>query len=349
MRDTQLEDIHTIITPPLLSRMCRARIPWPRTHHISGIELKTEFFSDDSRFTTAAKDAWPALKALASQYGPDTVPDMAGFLPPPEDPRFPEQAFGMHVLLDQAPRILFRGIDVRWTSWFDRVARTLYTSYYGLPKRLRPWTSEAWAGSTFEYWVCIASEFNATMAHQESIGDQQLSAVRIEQLRRAVEGFSGHRDPARDGSSPPLDEYSLIDIVTHVDLDQDWPFHKAAFFSFRVDDAHGPIIDKFGRYPYRNAIEGRDSTPDELEWIRNTGHFAEARPEVAERVRRDMEAGTWTPLGRGEDEERAETNISSDISLSVAIRTEHGIKPVKKDNFKLLFDSDGVWCGWQEE
>lgn len=337
-----MQDIDAIITPSLLQRMCRARIPWPSTHHISGKELMTEFFSDDTRFTDAAKDAWPALKALSSKYGPDTVPDMAGFLPVPQDPRFPEQAFGMHVLLDQAPRVLFKGIDGRWTSWFDKVARALYTSYYGLPARLMPWAREAWAGSgsTFEYWLCIASEFNATMAHQESVGDQQLSAIRIETLRRAVEDFSGHRDPARDGSLPPLDEYSLVDIVTHVDLDQDWPFHKAAFFSLRVDDAHGPIIDRFGRYPYRNAIEGRDSTHDELLWICNTDHFGEAIPEVARRVRRDMAAGTWAPLGEGEGEERAERdaveNIQSDMSLSIAIRTEPIPRRVEHGN-KYLF------------
>lgn len=326
-----MQDINAIITPSLLQHMRRARIPWEPTHHISGKELITEFFSDDTRFTHAAQEAWPALKGLSSKYGPDTIPDMAGFLPPPEDPRFPEQAFGMHVLLDQAPRVLFRGIDGRWTSWFDRVARTLYTSYYGLPNEQRPWAREAWAGSTFEYWLCIASEFNATMAHQESVGDQQLSAVRIEQLRRAVEDFSGHSDPARDGSSPPLDEYSLVDIVTHVDLDQDWPFHKAAFFSLLVDDAHGPIVDRFGRYPYRNAIEGRDSTHDELLWINNTDHFAEASPEVARRVRRDMAAGTWTPLGQDKGEEKAERgaaigNIQSDMNLSIAIRTEPSSK-----------------------
>lgn len=330
-----MQDVHSIITPLLLKQMWRARVPWPATHHISGKELVTEFFFDDSRFTTAVQGAWPALKALSHAYGPDTVPDMTGFLSSPEDPAFPEQAFGMHVLLDQAPRVLFKGIDGRWTSWFDKVARKLYEYYYSLPELLMPWAPEAWAGSTFEYWICIASEFNATMTHQESRGDQRLSALRIEQLRRAVEGFSGHRDPARDSSSPPLDEYSLVYVVTHVDLDQDWSFPKAAFFSFMVDDAHRPIIDKFGRYPYRNAIEGRDSTAEELEWIRRTEHFAEAEPEIAKRVRRDIAVGTWTPLGEGQSEGEESTerdavaDISPEMSLSVAIRMEPVQKPAK--------------------
>lgn len=333
-----MQDVYSVITPSLLRQMWRARIPWPTTHHISGKELVTEFFSDDSRFTTAAKVAWPALKALSHAYGPDTVPDMTGFLPSPEDPGFPEQAFGMHVLLDQAPRVLFKGIDGRWTSWFDKIARKLYEYYYHLPERLRPWARGAWAGSTFEYWVCAASEFNATMAHQESRGDQRLSALRTEQLRGAVECLSGHRDPFSHGSSPPLNEYSMVSIVTHVHLDQNWSFPRAAFFSFMVDDAHRPIIDRYGRYPYRNAIEGRDSAADELEWIRNTNHFAEAEPDVAKRVRHDIAAGTWTPLGEGQGEESAEGiangSISSEMSLSIAIRTYPVHRLAKQDDFQ---------------
>lgn len=334
-----MQDLHSIITPSLLLEMWRARIPWTPTHHVSGKELMTEFFSDESRFSTAAQAAWPALKALSQAYGPDTIPDMTEFLPSPENFVFAEHAFGMHVLLDQAPRVLFKGIDGRWTSWFDKVARKLYEYYYSLPERLRPWTQEAWRGSSFEYWICVASELNATMAHRESEWDQRLSEVGIEQLRRAVEGFSGRRDPFRGGSSPPLDEYSMVRIVTHVDLDQDWSFPKAAFFTFMVDDAHRPIIEKFGRYPYRNAIEGRDSTADELEWIRETDHFAEAEPGVAKRVRRDMAAGKWTPLGEGEEkaERDAVGNIAPGMSLNIAIWTEPVSKLANGDEFQCLF------------
>ncbi|KAI3396512.1 hypothetical protein diail_12132 [Diaporthe ilicicola] len=347
-----MQDLHSVITPLLLRQMSRARVPWPRTHRISGRELVTEFFSDDSRFSTAAKGAWPALRALSHAHGPGAIPDMTGFLPSPEDPEFPEQAFGIHVLLDQAPRVLFKGIDGRWTSWFDKTARKLYEYFYGLPERLRPWARDAWAGSTFEYWACIAIEFNATMAHHESTGDQQLSAVHTEQLRRAVEGFSGHRDPIRDDSTP-LDEYSMVKLVSHVDLHQDWSFHESAFFFFMVDDAHRPIVDRFGRYPYRNAIEGRDSTIDELEWIQKTDHFAEASPEVARRVRRDLAAGRWTPLGdeegEGEGDERAKRDaagIAPHTSLRVAIQMEAEKNPVKPNEFQRLsgWSRHGMSC-----
>lgn len=34
---------------------------------------------------------------------------------------------------------------------------------------------------------------------------------------------------------------------------------------------HKAIIDRFGRYPHRNAILGRESTPEELEFLRQPG------------------------------------------------------------------------------
>ena len=34
---------------------------------------------------------------------------------------------------------------------------------------------------------------------------------------------------------------------------------------------HKAIIDRFGRYPHRNAILGRDSTPEEVEFLKQPG------------------------------------------------------------------------------
>jgi uncharacterized protein (DUF924 family) len=35
--------------------------------------------------------------------------------------------------------------------------------------------------------------------------------------------------------------------------------------------AHKVIIDRFGRYPHRNAILGRASTPEEVEFLKQPG------------------------------------------------------------------------------
>ena len=34
---------------------------------------------------------------------------------------------------------------------------------------------------------------------------------------------------------------------------------------------HKAIIDRFGRYPHRNAVLGRASTPEEIEFLRQPG------------------------------------------------------------------------------
>lgn len=36
---------------------------------------------------------------------------------------------------------------------------------------------------------------------------------------------------------------------------------------------HKAIIDKFGRYPYRNKLLGRESTEEELTWLEENGSF----------------------------------------------------------------------------
>jgi uncharacterized protein (DUF924 family) len=35
--------------------------------------------------------------------------------------------------------------------------------------------------------------------------------------------------------------------------------------------AHKDIIDRFGRFPHRNAVLGRPSTPEEIEFLKEPG------------------------------------------------------------------------------
>ncbi len=37
--------------------------------------------------------------------------------------------------------------------------------------------------------------------------------------------------------------------------------------------AHKEVIDRFGRFPHRNAVLGRTSTPDEIDWLAEGGGF----------------------------------------------------------------------------
>ena len=41
--------------------------------------------------------------------------------------------------------------------------------------------------------------------------------------------------------------------------------------NYRYELKHKAIIDRFGRYPHRNALLGRESTPDELDFLQQRG------------------------------------------------------------------------------
>ena len=47
--------------------------------------------------------------------------------------------------------------------------------------------------------------------------------------------------------------------------------HPAFAAGLRSAENHRGIIEKFGRFPYRNRVLGRTSTPQELEWLRKGG------------------------------------------------------------------------------
>jgi uncharacterized protein (DUF924 family) len=44
-----------------------------------------------------------------------------------------------------------------------------------------------------------------------------------------------------------------------------------AEFNYEFELKHKAIIDRFGRYPHRNAILGRESTPEEIEFLGQPG------------------------------------------------------------------------------
>ena len=41
--------------------------------------------------------------------------------------------------------------------------------------------------------------------------------------------------------------------------------------NLRFAESHKAIIDRFGRYPHRNAILGRTSTPEEIAFLKEPG------------------------------------------------------------------------------
>ncbi len=113
--------LESLITSDLLAFLAESRTPFSKTEPIDWDQWLSTVFLSEASFLAEIKDrVWPILVALtqlkpAHDDDPAAVPfHPMGFLPPAEDPSFPEQCLGMQVLLDQCPRYLCRGVDTRW-------------------------------------------------------------------------------------------------------------------------------------------------------------------------------------------------------------------------------------------
>lgn len=302
------KDLDSLITPSLLTLIAEAQVPWSKTERLDFAEVAANM--PNKRFQEACKasTARDALLAL-SKLSPDaTIPpslDLMSFLPPPEALDFPQQCYGLQCLLDQASRVLFDGIGGRWQSaYFGPLARQLAGQWYALPETLRPDKWERWrdeAGVSFDYWIVMQTLWSAPFLHAEDLDSQRIGVILAEETRKTVQTYSGERDPYHEERETILgNDKIFLQEVFKGPIDKFGPrisLSEWAYWWCMIKDAHWPIIRRFGRYPYRNAILGRDSTEEEKKWLEATGHVAEAPPELAARIREDVEKGSWTLLG----------------------------------------------------
>ncbi|KAK5991987.1 hypothetical protein PT974_05383 [Cladobotryum mycophilum] len=296
------QDLKSVLTPSLFKTLAEARAPFSKSEPLDFNLVGQQIFGFSSYDSKIRGPAWPALVAL-SETGLDNVPDLMSFLPDPSSPEFPQQCFGLVELLDQAPRALFRGVDGRWIdAYFGVLSQRLADAWYALPAEQRPDAWPRWRDEvkvSFDYWVIVRFFFAAVFVHSESIQHQNIGLAMNEELRQLAESRTGETDPNRAERSVILSDTMAFakDFSAGAPSGEDLTMQKWTFWFARLMDVHWPIINAYGRYPYRNAIIGRESTEEEKEWIEKTNHFAEASPEVAEHIRKDIAAGTWTPLG----------------------------------------------------
>lgn len=302
-------NLSSLITPALLAQIAEGYLPFSKTDELNFSEVQSDKTEEHFKGVCVSSTAKDALIAL-SRLSPDaTLPDLdfMSLLPPPTAADFPQQCFGLQLLLDQASRILFRGIDARWQSgYFGPLGRRLAGQWYTLPEELQPYKLQRWkdAGVTsFSYWVATQTMWAAPFLHAEDLESQQIGLKLSQGLRQTVEDYTGKKDPYRERRSVILkdDLLFLREYVKGPQLEEGESSISMTTWTYwwcMILDSHWPIIDRFGRYPYRNAVLGRISTEEEEKWLDDTGHFGEASPEVAERVRQDIEKGVWTPLGQ---------------------------------------------------
>ncbi|OAR01457.1 hypothetical protein LLEC1_07430 [Akanthomyces lecanii] len=294
--------LRALITPELLNFIVDTKIPHSKTEPLDFAEVTRSMSGSDfaeKLQSTTASDALMFISKMAPNGKMPSVTDLdlMSFLPPPESLEFPKQCLGLQLLLDQASRELFGGIDDRWQSGlFGPLARRLVGQWLALPAKQRP--------ETFDYWLVTRLLWIAPISHDEDLESQRIALDLAEETRSMVEERFGVKDPYR----ATREELLKDDLAFLREMSRGGP-PKAAdgsidratwiFWWCMILDAHWPIIERFGRYPYRNAILGRQSTEQEKRWLDDTSHIAEAPPDVAEAVRSDIAKGIWTPLGQG--------------------------------------------------
>jgi uncharacterized protein (DUF924 family) len=299
------EDLKSLLTPSLFKFLATARIPHDQHKEPNWADVGRLVFKDDGSsggFTSNIRErAWPALKAIGN-LGLDNVPDLMQFLPAPSDPEFPLQALGLVVLLDQAPRAWCSGVDARYTaSYFGILSQGLLEKYLSLPDDQRPDTWERWdaLGISFDWWMVAHFWFGAPMVHAETVELQEKAVAYTTIVREAVEKRTGQSDPYRDDNTIFKDVHAFPRVFIEGPPRGNVSMVEFAWWMCMIMDIHKPIIDKYGYYPYNNAPRGREDTEADLEWMNQEPMFRGFDPEARKRIREDVLAGRWTPLGDG--------------------------------------------------
>ncbi|KAK7423027.1 hypothetical protein QQX98_001317 [Neonectria punicea] len=299
-------DLNSVITPSLLTLMAEAQLPYSKTGPLDFTEVTASMLGPRFKDACKASTARAALVALSKLSPGGTIPptlDLMSLLPAPSSRDFPQQCYGLQILLDQASRVLLDGIDGRWQSaYFGPLARQLAGQWYALPGSLRPDTWTRWRDdvgvSSFDYWVVAQLTWSAPFLHAEDLDSQKIGLVLAEETRAAVEAYTGTIDPYRATRDALLkdDLVFLRKVFKGPGEEGSASLSSWAYWWCMIKDAHWPIIERFGRYPYRNGILGRENTAAEQKWLDDTGRVAEAPREIALRVRDDVEKGKWTAL-----------------------------------------------------
>jgi hypothetical protein len=204
------------------------------------------------------------------------------------------------------PRRLCRGIDTRWTNaYFDVISLQYAQALDALPESEKPASWDRWKkmGATLDYWVLGRTWFVAPFVHTAQVAVQERAVALTEETRRRVEEETQTTDPYRAQRDAILsDTYAFPRVFAAGPPKEVTTVQDYTYWMCMLMDVHKPIVDKFGWYPYRNDYFGRDDTPKEKEWFEKTGGFARPSEEVRERLRRDINAGVWTPLGAEKEE-----------------------------------------------
>jgi uncharacterized protein (DUF924 family) len=296
------DQISTLLTPDLFETLVNAKLPFSMTEPLEFEDVGQKQFKGKAPIPSELVErVWPVLEAL-SKLELASIPDLLQFLPPVADDAFPRQALGLQLLLDQMTRSLFRGIDGRWRSaYFDIISLKYAHTLDAMPEEQKPWSWSRWKTfATLDFWVLARTWYICPFVHSDEISDQERALIFTEETRNVVEQETGTTDPYRaERDSILSDIYGVSPMLKEGPPAAGATVQMYAYWMCKLMDIHKPVVDKFGRYPYRNAYFGRQNTLEEEAWAKKRAGNPMASEELTSRLKKDIDTGIWTPLGAG--------------------------------------------------
>ncbi|KAL9485225.1 hypothetical protein ACSS6W_004014 [Trichoderma asperelloides] len=167
------------------------------------------------------------------------------------------------LLLDQIPRNCYRGdsADVVF-NYFDPMARevALTAIQRGIPERC----------PEVRWRFAYRSWFYVPLMHSEDISLHDLAVEKYEGLARDVESLLPSEMAVEwsDESEVAHEYRAAAQRVVQAD---EKASSEYAQLSLGFEKRHWAIIKRFGRYPHRNRVMGRETTDEERDYLENGG------------------------------------------------------------------------------
>lgn len=159
------------------------------------------------------------------------------------------------LLLDQMPRNIYRDAraDVVFDYW-DPIARHVAREAValGVPDR----SPEIRWRFAYRNW------FYMPLMHSEAAADHDLAVEEFELFKKDVLYLAESRGETESGLEGAAREVVQKDVETAKQLAE-------TYISF--ERSHQVIIERFGRYPHRNKVLGREATAEEKAYLENGG------------------------------------------------------------------------------
>ncbi|KAL3464721.1 hypothetical protein BJX64DRAFT_286203 [Aspergillus heterothallicus] len=252
-------DLSTFLGPSLPSRVYNLwfqHVPDERSLTLPTHEVFEPWFTKDTTFDLeCATQFKPVLEAIKQAYPEPQTEAQAEHILDLVKPSSPVDWLGLVILLDQLPRNCYRGAESSLVfTFFDPMARVI--ALRALEHRI-PTSPE------LRYRLALRHWFYLPLMHSEDLSHQELCLEKYQEMdedvRRLLDGASAEGLSEHEATCHKI-------LATNRD-----GVNAISAQNFRFQKEHHDIIAQFGRYPYRNKVLNRTSTPEEEKFLSESG------------------------------------------------------------------------------